>query len=58
MESTCSSPTSSCRDGYSEDAISHRGLIDGIAQVLEKPFTVEQHGLAVREALDAIPPVW
>ena len=43
--------------GYSNGAISDRGmLLEGTA-LLEKPFTSERLGISVREALDAPPPV-
>jgi hypothetical protein len=42
--------------GYSNGAISDRGmLLEGTA-LLEKPFTSERLGISVREALDALPP--
>ena len=42
--------------GYSNGAISDRGmLLEGTA-LLEKPFTSERLGISVREALDAPPP--
>jgi PAS domain S-box-containing protein len=41
--------------GYSNGAISDRGMLMGGAALLEKPFTSDRLGIAVREALDAPP---
>jgi two-component system cell cycle sensor histidine kinase/response regulator CckA len=41
--------------GYTNDAISRRGILEQGRNVLHKPFTVTALALSVREALDALP---
>jgi CheY-like chemotaxis protein len=41
--------------GYTNDAISRRGILKEGRNVLQKPFTVAALALAVREALDVAP---
>ncbi|OGK12450.1 MAG: hypothetical protein A2Y63_00760 [Candidatus Riflebacteria bacterium RBG_13_59_9] len=38
--------------GYTADAITHRGVLDEGTHFLQKPFSVEQLGVKLREALD------
>ncbi|MGA2477663.1 MAG: PAS domain S-box protein [Spirochaetia bacterium] len=38
--------------GYTADAITHRGVLDEGVHFLQKPFSVEQLGVKLREALD------
>jgi PAS domain S-box-containing protein len=38
--------------GYTADAISHRGVLDGGIHFLQKPFSVEQLAVKLREALN------
>jgi CheY-like chemotaxis protein len=42
--------------GYTPDAIVHRGVLARGTHMLQKPFTPQQLGQKVREALDAEPP--
>ena len=39
--------------GYTDDAIVHHGVLDGLAALLEKPFTPDALALKVREVLVA-----
>ena len=38
--------------GYTADVIAHRGVLDEGVHFLQKPFSVEQLGVKLREALD------